>query len=157
MDQIVNQAAKIHFMVGGQADVPLVIRAPGGSGTGAAAQHSQSLEAWFAHIPGLKVVMPSNATDAGRCCWPRSKTRIRCSSWSTSCSTSRASRCRPSSRPHVWAEGRIEREGTDLTIVATAIEVQRAVEAAQQLAEKGIRAEVIDPRTHQAPRHRSRS
>ena len=65
MDQVVNQAAKLHFMVGGQAEVPLVIRAPGGSGTGAAAQHSQSLEAWFAHVPGLKVVMPSNATDAG--------------------------------------------------------------------------------------------
>ncbi|MGB7961337.1 MAG: alpha-ketoacid dehydrogenase subunit beta, partial [Propionicimonas sp.] len=58
MDQVANQAAKLHFMVGGQAEVPLVIRAPGGSGTGAAAQHSQSLEAWFAHIPGLKVVMP---------------------------------------------------------------------------------------------------
>ena len=64
MDQVVNQAAKLRFMVGGQAEVPLVIRAPGGSGTGAAAQHSQSLEAWFAHVPGLKVVMPSNATDA---------------------------------------------------------------------------------------------
>ena len=54
MDQIVNQAAKIHFMLGGAASVPMVLRAPGGSGTGAAAQHSQSLEAWFAHIPGLE-------------------------------------------------------------------------------------------------------
>lgn len=64
MDQIVNQAAKIHFMLGGAASVPMVLRAPGGSGTGAAAQHSQSLEAWFAHVPGLKVVMPSTAADA---------------------------------------------------------------------------------------------
>ena len=64
MDQSVNQAAKIHFMIGGQLSVPMVLRAPSGSGTGAAAQHSQSLEAWFAHIPGLKVVMPSNARDA---------------------------------------------------------------------------------------------
>lgn len=64
MDQIVNQAAKIHFMLGGAAQVPLVIRAPAGSGTGAAAQHSQSLEAWFAHTPGLKVVMPATPADA---------------------------------------------------------------------------------------------
>ena len=64
MDQIVNQAAKIHFMLGGAASVPMVLRAPLGSGTGAAAQHSQSLEAWFAHVPGLKVVMPSNPRDA---------------------------------------------------------------------------------------------
>ena len=61
MDQIVNQAAKIHFMLGGAATVPMVLRAPLGSGTGAAAQHSQSLEAWFAHVPGLKVVMPATA------------------------------------------------------------------------------------------------
>ena len=64
MDQIVNQAAKIHFMLGGAASVPMVLRAPLGSGTGAAAQHSQSLEAWFAHVPGLKVVMPATAADA---------------------------------------------------------------------------------------------
>src|SRR4029079_14601483 len=64
MDQIVNQAAKIHFMLGGAASVPMVLRAPGGSGTGAAAQHSQSLEAWFAHVPGLKVVQPATPYDA---------------------------------------------------------------------------------------------
>ena len=64
MDQIVNQAAKIHFMLCGAATVPMVLRAPTGSGTGAAAQHSQSLEAWFAHVPGLKVVMPATAADA---------------------------------------------------------------------------------------------
>ena len=64
MDQIVNQAAKIHFMLGGAAHVPMVLRAPSGSGTGAAAQHSQSLEAWFAHVPGLKVVLPATPADA---------------------------------------------------------------------------------------------
>ena len=64
MDQIVNQAAKIHFMLGGELSVPMVLRAPSGSGTGAAAQHSQSLETWFAHVPGLKVVMPSSPYDA---------------------------------------------------------------------------------------------
>src|SRR5688572_22318794 len=64
MDQIVNQAGKIHFMLGGAAHVPMVIRAPAGSGTGAAGQHSQSPEAWFAHVPGLKVVMPATPADA---------------------------------------------------------------------------------------------
>ncbi|MEO7940870.1 MAG: alpha-ketoacid dehydrogenase subunit beta, partial [Burkholderiaceae bacterium] len=64
MEQIVNQAAKMRFMLGGKASVPLVMRFPSGSGTGAAAQHSQSLEAWFAHVPGLKVVQPSTPHDA---------------------------------------------------------------------------------------------
>src|SRR3954471_13130924 len=64
MEQIVNQAAKIRFMFGGKATVPMVVRLPGGSGTGAAAQHSQSLEAWFAHVPGLKVIQPSTPHDA---------------------------------------------------------------------------------------------
>jgi pyruvate/2-oxoglutarate/acetoin dehydrogenase E1 component len=64
MEQIIMQAAKIRFMFGGKATVPMVIRLPGGSGTGAAAQHSESLENWFIHIPGLKVVMPSTPYDA---------------------------------------------------------------------------------------------
>ena len=64
MDQLVNQAAKMRYMFGGKAKVPMVLRAPGGSGTGAAAQHSQSLEAWFCHVPGLKVVVPSTPYDA---------------------------------------------------------------------------------------------
>src|SRR3954452_17504401 len=67
MEQIVNQAAKMRFMLGGAVSVPLVMRFPSGSGTGAAAQHSQSLEAWFAHIPGLKVVQPSTPHDAKGC------------------------------------------------------------------------------------------
>lgn len=64
MDQIVNQAAKTRYMFGGKGKVPMVVRTPAGSGTGAAAQHSQSLEAWMAHIPGLKVIQPSTAYDA---------------------------------------------------------------------------------------------
>jgi len=64
MNQLVNQAAKIRFMFGGKASIPMVVRAPAGSGTGAAAQHSQSLEAWFIHTPGLKVVAPATAHDA---------------------------------------------------------------------------------------------
>ena len=78
MDQIVNQAAKIHFMLGGAATVPMVLRAPLGAGTGAAAQHSQSLEAWFAHVPGLKVVMPATAgRRQGPAAVPRSTTPTR--------------------------------------------------------------------------------
>ncbi|GAA0347675.1 alpha-ketoacid dehydrogenase subunit beta [Micropruina glycogenica] len=147
MDQVVNQAAKLHFMVGGQAEVPLVIRAPGGSGTGAAAQHSQSLEAWFAHVPGLKVVMPSNATDAGSLLLAAlddpnpvlvlEHKLLYKQSFEVPDEF-------PSAR---LGEGRIEREGSDLTIVATSVEVQRSVQAAEQLAEQGISAEVIDPRT----------
>src|SRR5690625_2404717 len=64
LDQIVNQAAKIRYMYGGKGSVPLVVRTPSGSGTGAAAQHSQSLEAWLTHIPGLKVIQTSSAYDA---------------------------------------------------------------------------------------------
>src|SRR5687767_7745173 len=64
MEQLVLQAAKVRFMFGGKASVPMVLRMPGGSGTGAAAQHSQSLEAWFAHVPGLKVVQPATPYDA---------------------------------------------------------------------------------------------
>lgn len=147
MDQIVNQAAKIYFMVGGQASVPLVIRAPGGSGTGAAAQHSQSLEAWFAHIPGLKVVMPSNATDAGSLLLAALKDPNPVIVLEHKLLYKQSFQV-PEVFPEVrLGEGHIEREGTDLTIVATSVEVQRAIEAAQHLDQAGISAEVIDPRT----------
>lgn len=147
MDQIVNQAAKLHFMVGGQANVPLVIRAPGGSGTGAAAQHSQSLEAWFAHVPGLKVVMPSNATDAAallHVALADPNPVIFLEHKLLYKQTFDVPVDLPKAR---LGEGRVEVEGTDLTIVATSIEVRRSREAARLLADRGISAEVIDPRT----------
>ena len=87
MEQIVNQAAKLRFMLGGAVSVPLVIRMPTGSGTGAAAQHSQSLEAWFAHVPGLKVISRPRPTTPKACCWRRSRTPTRSSCLSTSCFT----------------------------------------------------------------------
>ncbi len=147
MDQVVNQAAKLHFMVGGQADVPLVIRAPGGSGTGAAAQHSQSLEAWFAHIPGLKVVMPSNATDAGSLLLAALEDPNPVLVLEHKLLYKQTFEV-PETFPKAYlGEGAVVREGTDLTIVATSVEVQRSVEAAERLAEAGISAEVIDPRT----------
>ena len=147
MDQIVNQAAKIHFMLGGAAQVPMVLRAPLGSGTGAAAQHSQSLEAWFAHVPGLKVVMPSSVEEVGglllaaiddpnpviflehkllyRTSGPAPATLERIPLGTTA----------------------VRRTGRDLTIVATGVMVSRSLEAAQTLAEEGIEVSVIDPRT----------
>ena len=146
MDQIVNQAAKIHFMLGGAAQVPLVIRAPAGSGTGAAAQHSQSLEAWFAHVPGLKVVMPATAADAA--------------------GLLRAAVADPNpvlvlehkllykergpvpDRHHVpLGKAAVRRRGGDLTIVATSVMVGRSLAAADELAAEGIEVTVVDPRT----------
>ena len=147
MDQVVNQAAKLHFMVGGQAEVPLVIRAPGGSGTGAAAQHSQSLEAWFAHIPGLKVVMPSNATDAASLLLAALEDPNPVLVLEHKLLYKQSFEVPDEFPPARLGEGRVEREGTDLTIVATSVEVRRALEAAEQLAASGIDAEIIDPRT----------
>ena len=139
MDQIVNQAAKIHFMLGGAASVPMVLRAPLGSGTGAAAQHSQSLEAWFAHVPGLKVVMPAPPRTPRACCWPRSTTPTRSSSSSTSCSTAPRARC-PRRRERVpLGKTAVRRTGSDLTIVATGVMVSRSLEAAETLAGDGHR------------------
>ncbi len=147
MDQIVNQAAKFRFMLGGRPTVPLVIRGPQGGGIRLAAQHSQSLEAWFTHVPGLVVIAPSTPYDAKGLL----ATAIR------------------DDNPVVFLEhkvlyaqkgavpegeyaiplGRadIKRAGTDVTVVATQVMVQRALGAAADLAQDGISVEVIDPRT----------
>uniref|UniRef100_UPI0035B28A78 alpha-ketoacid dehydrogenase subunit beta n=1 Tax=Kocuria rosea TaxID=1275 RepID=UPI0035B28A78 len=147
MDQIVNQAAKIHFMLGGSVNVPLVIRAPGGSGTGAAAQHSQSLEAWFAHVPGLKVVMPSNARDAKGLLLAalEDPNPVMILEHKLLYKTSGPVPEGAYRTPLGVAE--VVREGKDLTIVATGVEVSRSLEAAGLLAEQGIEATVVDPRT----------
>lgn len=156
MDQIVNQAAKLHYMTGGQAKVPLVIRTLMGAGRGAAAQHSQSLHAWVAHIPGLKVVMPSTPADAKGLL----KSAIR------------------DDNPVIFFEDKmsyqvkgmvpagdftiplgvadVKRAGSDVTFVATSSMVQVALAAAETLAGENplapigdyrISAEVVDPRT----------
>ena len=147
MDQLVNQTAKIRYMFGGKAKVPMVLRTPGGAGTGAAAQPSQSLEAWFTHVPGLKVVMPSTPYDVKGLL----KSSIR------------------DDGPVVFVEHKllykmkgivpeeeytiplgsadVKREGKDVTIVATSHMVLKAIQAAESLAEEGIDAEVVDPRT----------
>jgi pyruvate/2-oxoglutarate/acetoin dehydrogenase E1 component len=148
MDQIVNHAAKLRYMTGGMVSLPLVVRAPVCGGIGLGAQHSQSLEAWFVHVPGLKVVMPSTPADAKGLL----KSAIR------------------DNNPVLFLEHRllyaqtgpvpdeteylvplgvaeVKRAGTDVTVVATGRTVPLALAAAATLAEESIEAEVIDPRT----------
>ena len=147
MDQIVNHAAKMRYMYGGAASVPLVIRAFFGAGTSLGASHSQSLEAWLVHCPGLKVVMPSTPADVKGLL----KTAIR------------------DDDPVIFLEHRllyatkgeipegdytiplgvadVKREGRNVTVVATALMVHKALEAAAELTQEGIELEVIDPRS----------
>jgi 2-oxoisovalerate dehydrogenase E1 component len=147
MDQIVNQAAKAHYMFGGKARVPMVVRTQGGGGRGNAAQHSQSLEMWYVHTPGLIVIQPSTPYDAKGLL----KSAIR------------------DDNPVIFIEHKllyntkgpvpdeeylipigvadVKRPGDDVTVVATSRMVLFALEAAEELAQQGIEAEVIDPRT----------
>jgi len=144
-DGLINQAAKARYMFGGQFATPLVLRSNGGSGIGKAAQHSQSLETVYAHIPGLEVVVPSTPDDA----YGLLRSAIK------------------SNNPTIFLEhkalyyrkgpvtkeliplglGRVARSGKDVTVVATQLMLTRALEAAKSLAEQGIDVEVIDPRT----------
>ena len=147
MEQLVLQAAKIRFMSGGKASVPFVLRMPGGAGTGAAAQHSESLENWFVHVPGLKVVMPSNPYDA--------KGLLLSAIADENPVIFIEHKLLYKTKAHV-PEGRylvplsqtnIVRQGQHLTVVATSLMVGRSLEAAEQLAQEGIELEVVDPRT----------
>lgn len=147
MDQVINQAAKVRYMTGGKAQVPLVIRAQQGSGRGNGAQHSQNLEAIFCHMPGLKVVMPSNPYDAKGLL----KTAIRDYNpvmffehkvlYNTTGEVPDGQYTIP------FGKADIKRKGKDVTIVATSWMILKAMEAAKTLEEQGIDAEVIDPRT----------
>src|SRR5258706_11239353 len=147
MEQLVLQAAKVRFMFGGKAKVPMVMRMPGGSGTGAAAQHSESLENWFVHIPGLKVVMPSTPYDAkglllasidddNPVIFVEHKLLYK-------------TKGEVPEEPYRVPLGQtaVVREGKHVTLVATSIMVVRALEAAKELAKEGIEVEIIDPRT----------
>jgi acetoin:2,6-dichlorophenolindophenol oxidoreductase subunit beta len=147
LDQLVNQAAKAHFMSGGQLSVPLVLRTQGGSGQRNGAQHSQSLEAWLTHVPGLKVVMPSCAADAAgllesAIADPNPVVFVE----NKSLYFRRETVPDP---PEAVQIGRAKtlRQGKDVTIVALSRLVGDALEAANKLASDGIEAEVIDPRT----------
>ena len=148
MDEIVNQAAKIRYMTGGQARVPLVIRSPIGMTKGVAAQHSQSLEAWFAHIPGLRVVMPSTPADAKGLL--KSALRGEDPVVFFEHKLLYGTKGPVSDDPELlvpFGLAAVVQEGSDLTIIATGLMVSRALEAAARLQQSGISAEVIDPRT----------
>lgn len=147
MDQIVNQAAKIRYMSGGQTSVPLVIRTQGGPGRSSAAQHAQSLEAWFLHVPGLFVVMPSTPYDAKGLLKSaiRDDNPVMFIEHKLLYNQEGPVPEEPYSIP--LSEADIKRTGDDVTIVATSLAVWRALEAAEDLAARGISAEVIDPRT----------
>lgn len=147
MEQIVNQAAKLRYMLGGSVSVPLVMRLPCGSGTGAAAQHSQSLEAWFAHVPGLKVVQPSSPHDAKGLLLAAiaDPDTVIIFEHKLLYKTKGAVPEGHYTVPLDKAE--TKRVGKDGTIVATAIMVVKALEAAAELAKEGIDLEVIDLRS----------
>ncbi|WP_158894960.1 alpha-ketoacid dehydrogenase subunit beta [Amycolatopsis anabasis] len=147
MDQIANQAAKIHFMLGGAASVPMVLRAPGGSGTGAAAQHSQSLEAWFAHVPGLKVVMPATPADAKGLLLAAIDDPNPVVVLEHKLLYKQSGPVPEAAARVPLGEAAVRRAGADLTIVATGVMVSRSLEAADRLAAQGIEASVLDPRT----------
>ncbi len=147
MEQIVNQAAKMKYMFGGKAKVPMVIRTPAGSGTGAAAQHSQSLEAWFTHVPGLKVVMPSTPYDAKGLLISsiRDDNPVIFIEHKLLYKTTGEVPEEEYEIPLGVAD--IKRKGEDLTIIATSIMVQRAISASKELEKEGISVEIVDPRT----------
>ncbi|WP_375179427.1 alpha-ketoacid dehydrogenase subunit beta [Enterococcus rotai] len=147
MDQLVNQAAKIHYMYGGKATVPLVMRTAAGSGTGAAAQHSQSLENWMAHIPGLKVIQPTTPYDAKGLLHAAIKDNnpVMFYEHKLLYQTEGVVPVEPYTIPIGVAD--VKRLGTDVTIIATGIMVSKSLAAAEIVKEKGISVEVIDPRT----------
>jgi pyruvate dehydrogenase E1 component beta subunit len=158
MDQLANQAAKMAYMSGGAVKVPMVMRAPVGS-TRRGAQHAQSLEAFFTHVPGLKVVAPSTAYDAKgllksavrddnpvimfehKLLYGSKGPRTETGAISATGEVPEEEYLVP------IGEGAIRREGSDVTIVGKLLTVYRALGAAEQLAQEGIEAEVIDPRT----------
>ena len=147
MEQIVNQAAKIRYMLGGAVSVPVVMRFPSGSGTGAAAQHSQSLEAWTAHVPGLKVVQPATPADAKGLLLAALEDPDPVMIYEHKLLYKMKGPVPEGHYTTPIGVAAVVRDGRDLTIVATSIMVHKALEAAETLSGEGIEAEVIDLRT----------
>ncbi|MCX6064310.1 MAG: alpha-ketoacid dehydrogenase subunit beta [Chloroflexi bacterium] len=148
MDQIVNQAAKMRYMTGGQVQVPITFRATMGGGRSSGAQHSQSWHAWFAHVPGLKVVIPSTPYDAKGLL----KTALRDPNpvvfFEDKVMYSKTKGPVPEEEYLIpFGKADIKREGKDVTLVALSRMIQPTLAAAERLAAEGISAEVIDPRT----------
>ncbi|MER8463785.1 alpha-ketoacid dehydrogenase subunit beta [Mesorhizobium sp. M1396] len=147
MEQIVNQAAKMRFMLGGEVSVPVVMRFPAGSGTGAAAQHSQSLEAWLGHVPGLKVIQPATPYDAKGMLLAAVADPDPVMIFEHKLLYKTKGPVPEGYYTVPIGKADIRREGCDLTIVATSIMVQKALDAAAALESEGIDVEVVDLRT----------
>jgi acetoin:2,6-dichlorophenolindophenol oxidoreductase subunit beta len=147
LDQLVNAAAKAHFMSGGQLTVPLVLRTQGGAGTRGAAQHSQSLEAWLSHVPGLKVVMPSGAADAAGLLASAIADPNPVVFIENKTLYFRKEEVPDDPAPLPIGRAHTVRRGSDVTIVALSRLVGESLAAAERLDADGIEAEVIDPRT----------
>ncbi|WP_313028238.1 pyruvate dehydrogenase complex E1 component subunit beta [Brucella sp.] len=147
MDQLANQAAKIRYMFGGQIGVPMVLRTQGGTGRSAGAQHSQSLEAWIMHTPGLRLAMPATVQDAYHLLRqsltkPDPVVFIEHKALYT-----RKEEVDLDAEPLEWGKAAVRRTGKDLVIVTYSRQLHYAMDAAEKLASKGIEATVIDLRT----------
>ena len=147
LDQLVNQAAKAHFMSGGQLSVPLVLRTQGGAGQRGGAQHSQSLEAWLTHVPGLKVAMPSTAADAGGLLASALADPNPVVLVENKTLYFRREDLPTRREPVPLGRARVVRAGAHVTVVGLSRLVHESLAAADELAGDGIEIEVIDPRT----------
>jgi pyruvate/2-oxoglutarate/acetoin dehydrogenase E1 component len=148
-EQIINQAAKHRYMSGGQVKVPLTIRTQGGAGWSPGAQHAQQLEAWFVHIPGLKVVFASTPTDVRGLLYTSIYEDNPVIFFEHRTLYGIKEQVPDELEPIPLGEARIHREGEDVTVIATGRLVHEALSAAQQAEEQGISVEVVDPRTLQ--------
>jgi pyruvate dehydrogenase E1 component beta subunit len=147
MDEVVNQMAKVRYMFGGQTDVPVVLRLPSGSARLIAAQHSQSLEAWFTHVPGLQVAVPSTAYDAKGLMKSALRGRDPVIFIEYKRLYTDEGEVPEEEYTIPFGQADVKRQGRDATIVATGPMVGKALEAAQTLSQEGIEVEVVDPRT----------
>jgi len=149
MEQIVNQAAKHRYMSGGQIKVPLTIRTQGGAGWSPGAQHAQQLEAWFVHVPGLKVVFASTPTDVRGLLWSAIYDDNPVLFFEHRTLYPIKEEVPDELEAIALGQARVHREGEDVTVVATGRLVHEALQAAEQAEQEGVSVEVVDPRTLQ--------
>ena len=149
MEQLVSQAAKHRYMSGGQLSVPLTVRTQGGAGWSPGAQHAQQLEAWFVHVPGLKVVFPSTPADAQGLLWSSIYDENPVMFFEHRTLYGLKGEVPDEIEPIEIGKARIHREGEDVTVVATGRLVHESLAAADEAEEQGISVEVVDPRTLQ--------
>jgi len=147
MEQIVNQAAKHRSMSGGQLKVPLTVRTQGGAGWSPGAQHAQQVEAWFVHVPGLKVVFPSTPADVRGLLWSAIYDDNPVVFFEHRTLYGIKEEVPDELEPIPLGQARVHRQGEDVTVVATGRLVHEALKAAEQADEDGVSVEVVDPRT----------